>query len=269
MQETGNNIIQRNERLTVRVGQNSLCFAYDREGKGDFVFVPYKAKNGISMAANLREALKDETLNIGKWRKVKVLIDSPVIMVPIDEYSDQNKEQLYNYTITGKENSAVLATILPSVSAVALYALNKDLRLVLTDNFQDIKIHPVCASMWQHLQHRSLSGTAQKQYCYFHDGKMDVCSFMKNRFRYANAFQTTHTSDVTYFLLSVWKQLGMDAKKDEVYLMGDFPEYDTLTENLKQYLANVYRIKPSADFNRHPLTKTDGVPFDLVAALLR
>ena len=180
MQETGNNIIQRNERLTVRIGQNSLCFAYDREGKGDFVFVPYKAKNGISMAANLREALKDETLNIGKWRKVKVLIDSPVIMVPIDEYSDQNKEQLYNYTITGKENSAVLATILPSVSAVALYALNKDLRLVLTDNFQDIKIHPVCASMWQHLQHRSLSGTAQKLYCYFHDGKMDVCSFMKN-----------------------------------------------------------------------------------------
>ena len=150
MQETGNNIAAQRvaERLTIRVGQSSLAFAYKKQD-GNYAFLPYNIKNGISMAANLREALKDENLNIGTWKKVLVLIDSPVVMVPIDEYNEQNKEVLYNYSITGQDDCAVLATILPSVNAVALYSLNKDLRMVLTDNFTDIKIHPVCASMWR------------------------------------------------------------------------------------------------------------------------
>lgn len=269
MQQTGNEIMQRDERLTIRVGENSLCFAFDKDGNENFEFVPYKTKNGISMAANLREAIKDENLNIGKWRKVQVLIDSPAIMVPIDEYNEQNKELQYNYSITGQENNAVLATILPMVNAVALYALNKDLRLVLTDNFHDIKIHPVCGNVWQYLQKRSQAGANEKMYCYFHDGKMEVCSFRKNRFRFANAFQATHPSDVTYFLLAVWKQLEMNAEKDDIYLLGNYADYEELTENLKHYVNNVYRIKASADFNRHPLTQIKDIPFDLVATLLK
>lgn len=269
MQETGNNTIQKEERLTIRAGKDSLSFAYDTDGNGQYRFIPYNVKKGISMAANLREALKDEELKIGTWRKVMVLIDSPVVMVPIDEYSEQNKEIIYNYTLTGQENNAVLATILPTVNAVALYSMSKDLRLVLADNFQDIKIHPACGAVWQYLQRRSQSGGNDKLYAYFHDGKMDVCSFRKNRFRFANAYETDNPSDATYFLLAAWKQLAMDGRKDEIYLLGDFQEYDKLMENLKGYVANVYRIKATADFNRHPLTLIEKIPFDLVTTLLR
>ncbi len=220
------------------------------------------------MAANLREALKDEEMNIGKWRKTMVLIDSPVIFIPIDEYTDQSKELLYNYSITGQENNAVLATILPSVSSVALYSINKDLRLVLTDNFKDIKINPVCASTWQYLQRRSLAGTNEKLYAYFHDGKIDICSFRRNRFRFANSFKTNRTGDAAYFILSAWKQLAMDADKDDIYLLGDFNDIDSLVGELAKFVRNIYRIKASADFNRHPLTMTQGVTFDLVTTLL-
>lgn len=268
MQETGNNILQKEERLIIRIGENSLDFAYKNDEDNDFTFLPYKIKNGVSMAANLREALKDEDMNIGKWRKTMVLLDSPVVLVPIDEYVDQSKELLYNYSITGQENNAVLATILPSVNAVALYSINKDMRLVLTDNFKDIKINPVCASIWQYLQRRSMTGTNEKLYAYFHDGKIDVCSFRRNRFRFANSFKATHTGDAAYFILAAWKQLAMDANKDDIYLLGNFSDFDSLTEELAKFARNVYRIKASADFNRHPLTMVLGTTFDLVTTLL-
>lgn len=270
MQETGNNIAAQRvaERLTIRVGQFSLAFAYKKQD-GNYAFLPYNIKNGISMAANLREALKDENLNIGTWKKVLVLIDSPVVMVPIDEYNEQNKEVLYNYSITGQDDCAVLATILPSVNAVALYSLNKDLRMVLTDNFTDIKIHPVCASMWRHLQRRSLSGNKEKLYCYFHDSKMEICCFRKNRFRFSNCFCATHTDDAAYFILATWQQLGMNSKTDDIYILGEICEPEKLKEALKKYVGNVYTIKPSADFNRHPLTQVANIPFDMITTLLR
>lgn len=269
MQETGNNTIQREDRLTIRIGAGSIDFAFSKGEEGDFAFMPYKTKNGISMAANLREALKDETLHIGEWRKVMVLIDSPAVLVPIDEYAEQSKEVLYNYSVTGQENNAVLATILPSVNAVALYSLNKDLRLVLTDNFKDIKINPVCASLWQYLQRRSTTGNNEKLYAYFHDGKLEVCCFRRNRFRFANSFKATKAYDAAYFILAAWKQLAMDAEKDEIYLLGDFGEYEKLGSELKRFVNGVYRIKASADFNRHPLTMAEGITFDMVTTLLR
>ena len=200
----------------IRVGHGSLAFAYRNGDGAGFSFVPYAINGGISMAANLREALRDDTLRLAKWRKVQVLLDSPVVMVPIDEYDEHSKELLYNYTVMGQENNAVLATILPQVNAVALYSLNKDLRLVLTDNFSDIKVHPVCGSTWQYLQRRSMAGNNEKLYCYFHDGKMELCSFRKNRFRFSNTFEVAHANDAAYFILSVWNQLAMNEKKDDI-----------------------------------------------------
>ena len=71
----------------IRVGHGSLAFAYRNGDGAGFSFVPYAINGGISMAANLREALRDDTLRLAKWRKVQVLLDSPVVMVPIDEFN--------------------------------------------------------------------------------------------------------------------------------------------------------------------------------------
>lgn len=256
------------ERLTIRVGQESLAFAY-KNGDGKIVYMPYKTKKGISMAANLREAMKDDSLGLGTWKRVQVLLDSPTIMVPLDEYDERNKEILYRYSVTGQENCAVLATILPAVSAVAVYSLNKDLRLVLTDNFSDIKIHPLCASLWQYLQRRSSGSANEKLYAYSHDGKIEICCFRKNRFRFCNNFKATATNDEAYYILAAWQQLGMNAKKDDIFLIGNFTDAGSLIDALHKYVENVYRIKPSADFNRHPLTLIEGIQFDIVTTLLK
>lgn len=255
-------------RLTIRVGQESLAFACKNDD-GKIAYTPYKTKKGISMAANLREAMKDDSLGLGTWKRVQVLLDSPTIMVPLDEYDERNKEILYRYSVTGQENCAVLATILPAVSAVAVYSLNKDLRLVLTDNFSDIKIHPLCASLWQYLQRRSSGSANEKLYAYSHDGKIEICCFRKNRFRFCNNFKATATNDEAYYILAAWQQLGMNAKKDDIFLIGNFTDAGSLIDALHKYVENVYRIKPSADFNRHPLTLIEGIQFDIVTTLLK
>ena len=268
MQETGNKNLVGTDRLTIRVGQNSLTFAFDRgEGSGTMV-VPYIINAGISMAANLREALRSEVLSGKKWDKALVMLDSPHILVPIDEYKEQNKETMFRYTMTDQENNAVLNTVLPSLNAVAIYALNKDLKLVLTDNFKDIKIRPVCGPVWQYLQRRSMAGNAEKLYCYFHDAKVEIFSFRKNRFRFANTFPATSPADTVYFIMATWQQLTMNGQKDEIYLVGKPKEADRITDDLRRFVENVFWVKPSADFNRHPLTLQEGVPFDMIAMLL-
>lgn len=270
MQETGNNIIVKKPRLTIRIGRHTLSFsALSAEHTGRIVFEPYTVRSGISMAANLREAFKEIDLLHSGWQRAMAIIDSPVLMMPIDEYNDNRKEVLYHHAITGHEGETVLSTVLPSLNAVAVYSVNKDLKLVIDDHFSDVRFTHVCTPVWNHLYRRSFTGVRMKLYAYFHDKKLDVFSFQQNRFRFTNSFDTDLAPDAIYFILNVWKQLAFDNKRDELHLAGELPDKEDLTQELRSFIRNVYVVNPKAEFNRAPITEIKDIPYDLITYFVK
>lgn len=287
MPETGNNIngangpvvggsrttaqnILKKPRLTIRIGRHTLSFSALSADKGNsIVFEPYTVRSGISMAANLREAFKEIDLLAGGWQRAMVLVDSPVLMIPVDEFKESIKETLYRHAITGHDGEAVLSTVLPALNAVAVYSVNKDLKLVIDDHFSDARFTHVCAPVWNHLYRRSFTGVRQKLYAYFHDKKIDVFSFRQNRFRFTNSFDTNLVPDAVYFILNVWKQLAFDNRRDELHLAGELPDRDALTQELHSFVQNVYVINPKAEFNRAPITEISNLPYDLMTYFIR
>ena len=86
MQATGNNNTTKllQTRLTIRAGKNSLSFSV-AEGERQVTYEPYAMKSGVSMAANLRQAFKESELLLRGYRKARLFIDTPVLLVPVDE----------------------------------------------------------------------------------------------------------------------------------------------------------------------------------------
>lgn len=278
MQETDNSNIQEGARvitmnhrtrLVIRISKQSLSFAaVQPSAETTFSFEPYTVKSGISMAANIREAFRNVDLLAKQWDRVMVVADTEVLLVPIDEYQQEDQETLYHHAFTHHQGDKILSTVLPSLSAVMLYSMNKDLLQVIEDHFPDVRYTHVCASVWQHFHRRSFTGMNRKLYGYFHDKKVDIFAFTQNRFRFYNRYDTNNPQDAVYFLLYVWKQLGMDQQKDELYISGQLPEEQTLIENLQKYLRKAYTVNPSAEFNRAPLTQIMGMPYDLITLFL-
>ena len=56
---------------------------------------PYTVKSGMSMAANLREAFKESALLAIPNERVHVIIDTPTLILPIEEFDENNMEELY------------------------------------------------------------------------------------------------------------------------------------------------------------------------------
>ena len=182
----------------------------------------------------------------------------------VEEYNDGLKETLYNHAITGREGETVMSTVLPSLNAVAVYSINKDLKLVIDDHFADVRFSHVCAPVWNHLYRRSFTGVRRKLYVYFHDKKMDVFGYQQNRFKFSNCFDTNLAPDAVYFILNVWKQLAFDNHRDELHLVGELPDREALMKDLHSFVQNVYVINPKAEFNRAPITEIKGLPYDLI-----
>ncbi len=256
-----------NRRLTIRLSRQSLSFS-TVEG-GEVVYEPYALKAGMSAAANMREALRTATMAAERFERVTVLLDARVLMVPMNMYSEEDAQLLFSHTYTAADHRVVVSHVLPELNAVAVFDVERDLRQVLEERYGQVRLVPVCAPVWHHLYRRSFTGMKQKLYGYFHDQRMEVFAFQQGRFRFQNQYQVREQGDVMYFLLSVWKQLGMDAREDELHLSGDVPEREALTEELKRYVKRVLVGNPTGEFNRAQVTLIEGVPYDLMVYFLK
>ena len=258
------------QRLIVRVSRNSLAFAsVNSGGDGQITFKPYTLNTGISMAANLREAFRTETILNDDYARVLVMIDSPVLMVPIDLFHEEDQRTLYQHSHHEHEQDEVLNTVLPDLNCVAVFAVNRDMKMVFDDHFTKPTFIAAIAPVWRYLHQRSYMGVRDKLYAYFHDRHMEVFSYGQNRFKFCNTFDARNAHDALYYLLYTWKQIGLQAERDEIHLVGDLPEGEWLTEELKRYIKRVYVINPAGDFNRSVVTQIEGLPYDLMTLFVK
>ncbi len=264
-------------QIIIRVSKHSLSFSAPSTDVADSLpqYEPYAVKNGISMAANLREAFKTSALLGVPFSKALVMVAAPVLLVPVSCFDETMSEALYDHSFGGHDGQLVMCNLLSELNVVALYAVSRDFCTVLADHYVEVRYCCAMQPVWSYLHQRSLIGKRNKLYGYFHDGSLDVCSFSQNRFKFCNSFDITSSSgsggnahDALYFLLCVWKQLGLKAEWDELHLMGDIPERDWLLDELRQYLQRAYIVNPAGDFNRAPITRIAGMPFDLVTAFV-
>ncbi len=260
------------QRLVIRVGRGSLAFAAVRmeNGEAKVMYEPYTVRSGVSLAANLREAFKEDGLPSAGYRKVLVLVDAPVLMVPVDLYNESDAPQLYAHAFPRNMGAvAVVADVLPDLNAVAVFGVNKDLKLVIDDRFPVVQFGAAMGSVWRYLYKRSFTGTRGKLYGYFHGRHLELFRFGKNRFKFCNAFEVDNAHDASYFIFCVWKQLGMDVDGDELFLVGDIPEKEWLMDEMKSYLHRVYTVNPAGDFNRAPVTQIKRMPYDLMTFFVK
>ncbi len=265
MAENNNSLM----RFTIRIGRSSLAMLAQGYGSDDIVYEPYVVKSGVSMAANLREAFKNSDLLLQAPPRVRVLLDSEVLVIPLEQFSEENMEVFHNHAFPRKEQDAVFHNVLPDLNAVALFSVNKDLKLVLDDHFKDVRLITIMQPVWRHLHQRSFTGVRPKLYAYFHEKHLELFAFQQNRFKFCNSFEANRTKDALYFIMYVWKQLNMMSLYDELHLVGDIPEREALLDELKKYVQKVYVINPSADFNQHPVMAFHGMPYDLQTLVVK
>ncbi len=255
------------KRLIIRISKGRLSFA-TADGS-DVLYEDYALNSSISMAANLREALRTVPLLEESFERVLVMVDTYTLMVPANLFVEEESEELYHHAFTGQEQQLVMHTVLPDLNAVVLFAVQKDLRSVIANNFGDVRYTAAVAPVWRHLHQRSYTGQHQKIYSYFHDRRMEVFSYAQNRFKFCNSYAVNNPNDALYYLLAIWKQLTMDAEHDELHLVGDIPERDQLLEEAQKFVKRVFYINPSGEFNRAPVTQIKGMPYDMMVLFVK
>jgi len=152
-----------NKRLVIRISSDTMSFS--TVIGSDVIYEPYAVNSSISMAANLREALRSVPMLNDSYMRVQVMVDAPVLMVPASLFREEEQELLYEHTISGgHDQQTVTHTVLPDLNAVAIFAYPKDLHTALSNVFADVRYMSAIAPVWRNLHHHSYTGKRQKLY---------------------------------------------------------------------------------------------------------
>lgn len=255
------------QRLVIRIGTGSLSFSTTRQNQVEFE--NYPLNSGISLAANMREALRTSALPALDYQRVLVMVDTPVLMVPTDLFRQEQADTLYRHAFSMRDQQVVRHAVQPDLNSVAVFATGRDLSTVLGEQYPEVRYTPVATPVWRHLHQRSYTGPHNKLYCYQHDRRLEVFSFADNRFKFYNAFVSNNPNDTLYYLLAVWKQLALQPEHDELYLVGQLTDGEALTEKARQFVKRVFLINPSGEFNRSAVTQIEGMPYDLMILYIK
>ena len=96
--------ITNSKQLTIRVGNKTLSILITDKADPEqpVLFEPYIVKSGISMAANLREAFKTFAREFD-LPTARVMISTPVLMVPIEQFQEADATALYLHAFPRNE----------------------------------------------------------------------------------------------------------------------------------------------------------------------
>lgn len=215
-------------------------------------------KTGISVAANMRQALADCRLlqvhtsptQNGQtmpsqyhpvFSQVRVYVDTPLLLIPAEEFDADAAPLLYHHVNTTCENDDVDTVQIPAANVVAAFAVGKDLRFVLTERFLHVEFLHLLGPVITEFSRFASGGFQEKMFCYFHDRRVDIFSFRKGRLRISTSFEISTTEDSAYYILNTWQQLGM-RKTDVLCLSGNITGHEALLNMLKQFVRNIKHV---------------------------
>ena len=61
-------------------------------------------------------------------------------------------------------------------------------------------------------------------YIHLRKEAVDIYAYERGRLIFANAFACKETNDRIYYILYIWKQLGMEQERDELHLTGELSD---------------------------------------------
>ena len=232
MLETGNKRLIEQD-LSIRIYSDGFSFSTPHSHK------EVTAKKGESLKEALEGAFKTNALLRPDYDEVHIYADYSSTRIPLDEFRSEEAQALYRLTF-GKDSLQGMNMhyeMLPALEVIEVFVVDAEIEATILRHYPHASIH----SYFGQLMNKMLSkdkrqrGTEKRLYVHSNGSQLFMFTYENGKLQFANSFEATTLSNQLYFLLYVWKQLGMDQRNDVCMLLS---KDKTLEAELRKYITH-------------------------------
>lgn len=233
-----------------------------------FEAVPYAMRHTTSLSGNLREARATVPLLQSPITHTTVLISAPVTTVPLDEFEEEDCEPLYNACFLAEQPRRIFYDVVPSAHVVLLFAVDTAVCHSLEETFGQVYFTSALTSLLRHFGVKAVEASAQRVFVHRHDNAVDIAVFEGKALLTLNSFNVHTATDVAYYVFNILKKLDLPIATTPLYVSAPSAERVNLIATLQTHSPQVFPIKASSEFNRHPITLHEALPYDFTTLLM-
>lgn len=268
MQATGNNQ-QKPYSLSIRLHADGFSFyGYNPSETEAIKKEAFRYREGESHADTLEKALAQSALTGRKsYTGVYGLVAGPSIQVPLEAFRKEEANTLFRLTFAQNQTGKIYYNILPHLEIAKIFSVEKDVEQTLCLHFPGIRFYHAETMLLEKMLTFDTKD-CRRLYVYFHEEEMLVFRYQEQKLHYANTFPADQTDNAAYFILSVWKHLGLDAREGECILLGENGIKAECARTLGKYLYRVKSLASADIYRRYAPARSEQIPFDLLTLLV-
>lgn len=255
--------------LYLRLGDTTFFVArYEMRDEPVFACANYRLNPQLPIAANLNEAVQREPLLSSPAIATHVVVGGEITLVPLADFQEEECEAIYDSIFPSKVRRRVFYDTIPQVNAVMLFSLDEALCASIESLFDRVIYQSCFTAVLRRFAKKTVGQMGVNRiYVYGYERGILVSAFVDGRLMTMNAYPATAPSDVAYYTLSVAHHLGISVEAVDIFVAGSEEQRKVITTELQKFAPSVVSVNPSAEYNRHIVTKHDDVPYDMIALL--
>ena len=237
--------------LSIRLSTDGFSFSvFNPLGDGELSFYDRKVDESLSLTANLKQTFREVEWLSHSFRRVNVLMaDKRFTFIPLEFFEDEQAEAVFYHNHPKQNNELVQYNILQKNNIVVLFSVDKSVCSFLCEQYPDVRFYSQASPFIEFFATKSRLGNNRKMYVHSRKEAIDIFAYERGRLQIANSFPCKETNDRIYYLLYIWKQLGLEQERDELHLTGELPDKDQLLSELRKFIRQVFIMNPATNLD--------------------
>ncbi|MDE5710848.1 DUF3822 family protein [Bacteroides sp.] len=242
--------------LSIRLSTDGFSFSiFNPLDSGSSAIFDRKVNESLSLTANLKQTFQELEWLHHPFHGVNILMaDKRYTLIPLEFFEDEQVEMVFYHNHPKRENEIVLYNILHKSNTVVLFGMDKSAYSFLHEQYPDAGFYSQSGALMEHFSTKSRLGNNRKMYVHLRKEAADIYSFERGRLLLANSFGCKATADRLYYLLYIWKQLGLEQERDELHLTGDLQDKEALLPELRKFIRQVFVMNPANNIDLQAIT---------------
>ena len=226
--------------MSIRLRSDGLSFSgYSPSESETFFYRNVEFDRTKPYVSSLKEFFfEHEFMTYSYRRTILVCVTPQYTVVPEEVFTDKQKTDLLSFTFSAPENKC-LHNLLTREAAEVVFGMDEEVyefcsRSLINPSF----IHHMTPqlALWKQ-QSRML--IPRQLYVVLHRKMMDVVCFAQGKLLFVNTFEYDKPDDILYYILYVWKQVGMDQERDQLHIYGGVSLRNSITTTLRNYIQYI------------------------------
>ena len=239
-----------NYELSIQLSIDGFAFCILDTIRNKFVLIRdfEPEENKYLTADKIKELIDKDDFLMKRYKKIYIVMPSKkftIIPAPLFDPGKKNEYFAFNH---GNDDNPVLSNKLDDPDSYLVFSVIRPLQELISNIFPGLNPYHHMRPLLDHISHNRKIVAGNYLHIHVEREFFNLIIFDNNILKFCNSFNYRNISDILYFTLNVFKNLGIK-QEETIFFSGLTEKYDDLISTFSLYVRHIKFAEPAGNFS--------------------